>query len=52
MNNISAIEQLADELKVFVDKGCDWSKISHGESDLRPAFEAFEAGFRGGKSGR
>jgi hypothetical protein len=52
MNNISAIEQLADELKVFVDKGCDWSRISHGESDLRPAFEAFEAGFREGKSGR
>ena len=52
LNNLSALEQLVDELKVFIDKGCDWSKLRHGEHDLRPAYEAFEAAQGSGTYGR
>jgi hypothetical protein len=49
--NLTALDQLTQELKVFVDKACDWSKLRRGD-DLRPVFEAFEAALRSGGHGR
>jgi hypothetical protein len=51
LTNLTALEQLTQELKVFIDQDCDWSKMRRGE-DLRPAYEAFEAALRSRKHGR
>lgn len=51
MANLTEMEQLAQELKAFVARGCDWSKLPH-EDVLRPAHEAFEIALKGSKNGR
>jgi len=50
LDNLDALVELSRELKIFLDQGCDFEKLRHGEL-LRPAYEAMESAM-GGTRGR
>jgi hypothetical protein len=50
LHNLDEIRDLSRELKVFFNRGLDWSKLRRGEV-LKPAFEAMESALGGSHGG-